>query len=171
VVYKAPPSVPLSSIFSPYSFIESQSHPSSIRASILIEPIDIKLSATSYSLAVPLVYPQLNSALPIYVSLAKTLLTAIYRRQNPLYHLHTPLIDRLLLSSADFSYCPQSSPIIRRTSLIIRPAHAIVLSLSSTNNSPLKLTGTPQKQDSPTKKGWAMKTMQMFPGESMSAAC
>ena len=81
---------------------------------MLIEPIEIKLSATSYSSAVPLVYPQLNSALPIYVSLANSLLTAIYRAQNPFYHLHTPPIDRLLLSSADSSYCPQTSLIIRR---------------------------------------------------------
>ena len=125
---------PLSLIFSPYSFTEPQSHPSSIPTSILIEPIDIKLSATSYLSVVPLVYPQFNSAIPIYVSLANSLLTAIYRPQNPFYHLHTPLIDRLLLSSADpsyraqtplivrrlllssadFSYRPQSSPIVRR---------------------------------------------------------
>jgi len=105
---------PPSLIFSPYSFTEQQSHPSSIRTSILIEPIDIKPSATSYSSVVPLVYPQLNSALPIYVSLANSLLTAIYRPQNPFYHLHTPLIDRLLLSSADFSYRPQTPLIIRR---------------------------------------------------------
>jgi len=125
---------PPSLIFSPYSFTEPQSHPSSICTSIQIEPIDIKPSATSYSSAVPLVYPQLNSALPIYVSLANSLLTAIYRPQNPFYHFHTPLIDRfvlssaassyrpqtpliirrLLLSSADSSYCPQSSPIICR---------------------------------------------------------
>ena len=112
-----------------------------------MEPIDIKLSATSYLLAVPLVYPQLNSALPIYVSLANSLLTAIYRPQNLFYHLHTPLIDRLLLSSADSSYRPQSSPIVRRApqfsaepSLIIRPADPIVISLSSAKNSAPKLT-------------------------------
>jgi len=181
---------PPSLIFSPYSFTEPQSHPSSICTSILIEPIDIKLSATSYSSAVPLVYPQLNSALPIYISLPNSLLTAIYRAQNPFYHLHTPLIDRLLLSSADSSYRPQtplivhrllrssvelpnrpqSSPIVRRTSLIIRPADHIVISLSSTNNSPPKLTWPPQKLDSPTTKRQAMKTMVMFRGVSMSAA-
>jgi len=180
---------PPSLIFSPYSFTKPQSHPSSIRTSILIEPIDIKLSATSYSSAVPLVYPQLNSSLPIYVSLANSLLTAIYRPQKPFYHLHTPLIDRLLLSSADSSYRrqtplivrrlllssadssyrPQSSPIVRRTSLIIRPADPIVISLSSTNNLPPKLTWPPQKLDSHTKGRRAMKTMVMFPGVSISA--
>jgi len=105
---------PPSLIFSPYSFTEPQSHPSSIRTSILIESIDIKLSATSYSSAVPLVYPQLNSALPIYVFLANSLLIAIYRPQNPFYQLHTPLIDRLLLSSTDSFYRPQTPLIVRR---------------------------------------------------------
>jgi len=161
---------PPSLIFSPYSFTEPQSHPSSISTSILIEPIDIKLSATSYSSAVPLVYPQLHSALPIYFSLANSLRTAIYRPQNPFYHFHNPLIDRLILSSADSSYRPQSSPIICRTSLIIRPADPLVISRSRTNNSLPKLKWPSQKLDSLTKKRRAMKTMVMFPGVSMSAA-
>jgi len=82
--------------------------------SILIEPIDIKLSVTAYSSAVRLVYPQLNSALPMYVSLANSLLTAIYRPQNPFYHLHIPLIEGLLSWSADSAHGPQSSPKVRK---------------------------------------------------------
>ena len=177
-------------MFSPYSFTKPQSHPSSIRTSILIEPIDIKLSATSYASVVPLVYPQLNSVLPIYVSLANSLLNPIYRPQNPFYHLHTPVIDRLLLSSADSHYRPQtplivrrlplssadspyhpqSSSIVRRTSLIMWLADPIVISLFRTNNSPHKLTRPPQKLNSPTKGRRAMKTIVMFLGVSMSAA-
>lgn len=90
-------SLPPPSIFSAYAYTEPQSRPWSIRTFIVTEPIDIKLSSTYYSSAVPLVYLQLNSALPRYVSLNNSLLTAMYRPPNRFYYLHSPLIDWLLL--------------------------------------------------------------------------
>jgi len=50
----------------------------------------------------------------MYVSLANSLLTAIYRPQNPVYYLHIPHLERLLSWSADSSYGPQSSPKVRK---------------------------------------------------------
>ena len=50
-----------------------------------------KLYTTSHSSAVLPVYPQVNSVLSIYVSLANNLLTAVYRPQNSLSRPPSPV--------------------------------------------------------------------------------
>jgi len=64
------------------------------------------LRASSYSSVVLLVYSQLSSALPMYDSLAHSLLTAIDRPR-------TPSIIFTLHLSTDFSYRPQSPLVVR----------------------------------------------------------
>ena len=81
VAYISSPSPP--SILSSCSFPESQSHPSSINPSILIEPSNVY--KTSHSSAVLLVYPQTNSVLSICLFPPNNLLTALYHSQNSLY--------------------------------------------------------------------------------------